>query len=103
MESRAAVFTSQPHGVEVYHGGSWMAGSMLGWRHDTAGDCRVSVRLHAGGHEPIWTSLERLRLPGRPLTVAPASADGTGVDLDVARRTRPARGPSSTGPVARAM
>src|SRR3954452_13305226 len=76
---------------------------MLGGRHDTAGGCQVSVRLHASGHEPIWTSLERLRLPGRHLTVAPASAAGTVVDLAVARRTRPARGPSATGPVARAM
>jgi len=103
MESRAAVFTSRPQDVEVYHGGSWVAGSMLGWRHDADGGCQVSVRLDAGGDEPIWTGLECLRLPECRSIVAAATTDATVVDLAGARRTRPTRDLLASGPVTRAM
>jgi hypothetical protein len=97
------VFGSQPQDVEVYHGGAWLAGSMLGWRHDADGGCQAWVRLDEGGDEPIWTGLEALRLPERHLAVAPEPASEAVVDLAVARRARPLRDPSSTGPVIRVM
>jgi hypothetical protein len=103
MESRAAVFTSQPQDVEVYHGAAWVPGSMLGWRHDADGGCQVWVRLSAGGDEPIWTALEHLRLPERHLSVAPEPAAEPPVDLAGARRARPVRDLSATGPVTRTM
>jgi hypothetical protein len=76
MESRAAVFTSSPQDVEVYSAGEWLPGSMLGWRHDPTGGCEVWVKLTVGGsEESLWTDLECLRLPERPLAVAaPAPA-----------------------------
>jgi hypothetical protein len=103
MESRAAVFTSQPQDVEVYHGAAWISGSMLGWRHDADGGCQVWVRLSAGGGEPIWTALECLRLPERHLSVAPETADEPPVDLTAARRARSVRDLSATGPATRAL
>jgi hypothetical protein len=75
MEHRAAVFTSHPQDVEVYSGGAWLPGSMLGWRHDTTGGCQVQVRLTHGDDE-IWTDLERLRLPERHLAIAPEPGAG---------------------------
>jgi hypothetical protein len=76
MESRAAVFTSQPQDVEVYSAGEWLPGSLLGWRHDDAGRCQVWVRLTAGGvEESAWTDLECLRLPERRLAVASEPAE----------------------------
>jgi len=62
------VFTSQPLDVEVYRNGVWWPGSLLGWRHDADGGCRVRVRLAGDGAEESWTALEFLRLP----EVAPA-------------------------------
>jgi hypothetical protein len=73
---RAAVFTSQPQDVEVYSGGAWLPGSMLGWRHDATGGCQVWVRLTHGADE-IWTDLECLRLPERHLSLAPEPGGGT--------------------------
>ena len=76
MESRAAVFTSSPQDVEVYSAGEWLAGSLLGWRHDTSGACQVWVRLSVGdAEESLWTDLEYLRLPERHLAVAPDPAE----------------------------
>jgi len=63
VENRAAVFTSQPQDVEVYRNGVWWPGSLLGWRHDADGGCRVRVRLAGDGAEESWTVLEYLRLP----------------------------------------
>jgi hypothetical protein len=63
VENRAAVFTSQPQAVEVYRNGIWWPGSLLGWRHDADGGCRVRVRLAGDGVEETWTALEYLRLP----------------------------------------
>ena len=77
MESRAAVFTSQPQEVEVDRGGTWMPGSMLGWRHDDIGGCQVRVRL-ASAAEEIWTGLESVRLPERHLAVAPQPVGSAG-------------------------
>jgi hypothetical protein len=68
VENRAAVFTSQAQDVEVYRNGAWWPGSLLGWRHDADGGCRVWVRLAGDGAEEAWTALEYLRLP----EVAPA-------------------------------
>lgn len=87
VENRAAVFTSQPQDVEVYRNGAWWPGSLLGWRHDADGGCRVWVRLAGDGGEEAWTALEYLRLPEPPPaaravrhlsavdTPAPASGD----------------------------
>jgi hypothetical protein len=67
MESRAAVFTSQPQAVEVYERGSWLPASMLGWRHDGDGACSAWVRVEfAGVVEDAWVELTRLRLPESP-------------------------------------
>ncbi|WP_344687227.1 hypothetical protein [Blastococcus jejuensis] len=72
MESRAAVFTSQPQAVEVYQAGAWWAGELLGWRHAPDGSCQVWVRVVLGGvEETAWTDLAGLRLPERHLAVAP--------------------------------
>jgi hypothetical protein len=66
MESRAAVFTTRPQDVEVYQAGAWWPGSLLGWRHDSTGDCQVWVRVVIGGvEETAWTDLTTLRLPER--------------------------------------
>jgi hypothetical protein len=68
MESRAAVFTSQPQAVEVYERGSWLPASMLGWRHDGDGACSAWVRVEfAGVVEDAWVELTRLRLPESPV------------------------------------
>jgi hypothetical protein len=67
MESRAAVFTSQPQAVEVYERGSWLPASMLGWRHDGDGACSAWVRVEfAGVVEDAWVELTQLRLPESP-------------------------------------
>jgi hypothetical protein len=64
MENRAAVFTSSPQDVEVYRDGAWWAGSLLGWRHDSAGACQVWVRAAVRGvDETSWLPLDLLRLP----------------------------------------
>jgi hypothetical protein len=60
------VFTSRPQDVEVYQSGAWWPGSLLGWRHDSTGDCQVWVRVVIGGiEETAWTDLSTLRLPER--------------------------------------
>jgi hypothetical protein len=60
------VFTSRPQDVEVYQSGAWWPGSLLGWRHDSAGNCQVWVRVVIGGvEETAWTDLSMLRLPER--------------------------------------
>jgi hypothetical protein len=77
MESRAAVFTSQPQAVEVYQAGAWRAGELLGWRHDANGTCQVWVRtVLAGIEQTVWTELSDLRLPERHLTVASEPSAG---------------------------
>ena len=64
MENRAAVFTSSPQDVEVYRDGTWWAGSLLGWRHDSTGACQVWIRVAVHGREETsWLSLDLLRLP----------------------------------------
>jgi hypothetical protein len=60
------VFTSRPQDVEVYQSGAWWPGSLLGWRHDSAGNCQMWVRVVIGGvEETAWTDLSTLRLPER--------------------------------------
>jgi hypothetical protein len=60
------VFTNRPQDVEVYQSGAWWPGSLLGWRHDSTGDCQVWVRVVIGGvEETAWTDLTTLRLPER--------------------------------------
>jgi hypothetical protein len=66
------VFTSTPQAVEVYQAGTWWAGELLGWRHDSTGTCQVWVRVVVGGiEETAWTDLASLRLPERHLSTAP--------------------------------
>ncbi|MCF6507478.1 hypothetical protein E9549_08655 [Blastococcus sp. MG754426] len=93
MESRAAVFTSQPQVVEVHQAGNWCAGELLGWRHDDAGACQMWVRVVVDGVEcTAWTDLAAVRLPEPP----PAEAVP-------ATRVMPAQAPSPSqeaGPVA---
>ncbi len=101
MESRAAVFTSQPQNVEVYAAGEWLPGSLLGWRHDAGGACQVWVRLTMGGvEESTWTDLESLRLPEPHLAVAPEPAEAPAEDPAATRSLR-LSGVSATGPVRR--
>jgi hypothetical protein len=79
MENRAAVFTSQPQAVEVYQGGSWWPGELLGWRHGAEGGCQVWVRVALGGiEESAWTDLTALRLPERPHASVPEATPGRG-------------------------
>lgn len=74
MDSRAAVFTSSPQSVEVYQAGTWWAGELLGWRHDSSGTCQMWVRVVVGGvEETAWIELTALRLPdARPASAATA-------------------------------
>ncbi len=104
MESRAAVFTSQPQAVEVFQAGAWWSGELLGWRHEADGTCQVSVRVTLGGiEETAWMDLTGLRLPERHLAVAPEPAvagDASSTQKlprasSAARRGRPAPGHSA--------
>src|SRR4029453_4347107 len=88
MENRAAVFTSKPQAVEVYQAGAWWSGELLGWRHAADGSGQGWVRGVLGGaEEPAGPRPEPLRLPERPLAMAPepASAESTQRELSVAR------------------
>jgi len=97
MESRAAVFTSQPLDVEVYLAGEWLPGLLLGWRHDASGSCQVCVQLTGGGSEKsTWTDLECLRLPERHLAAAREP-----VEDPAATRSLRLTGVSAGGPVRR--
>ena len=106
MESRAAVFTSQPQAVEVYQAGAWWSGELLGWRHESDGTCQLRVRVTLGGiEETAWMDLTGLRLPERHLAVAPepaVAADPSSTQKlprasSAARRERPALGhPAAT-------
>jgi hypothetical protein len=90
MESRAAVFQSQPQDVEVYRNGAWWPGSLLGWRHDVDGGCQVWVRLAPGGaEETTWTALDLLRLP-EPEPVAQPTRHLSVVDAPAERSGDPA-------------
>ncbi len=77
--SRAAVFTQQSQNCEVFVDGAWWPGSLLGWRHDGEGACRMWVRVTvAGVDRETWTDLAEVRLPeARP---APALGPDGGVD-----------------------
>ncbi|RBY90967.1 hypothetical protein [Blastococcus sp. TF02A-30] len=69
------MFTSTPQAVEVYQAGTWWAGELLGWRHDSAGACQVWVRVVVGGiEETAWTELASLRLPERQPSETPEPA-----------------------------
>ena len=95
MESRAAVFTSQPLDVEVYSAGEWLPGLLLGWRHDASGICQVCVQLTGGSSEKsTWTDLECLRLPERHLAPGREPVE----DLAATRSLR-LTGVSAGGPV----
>jgi hypothetical protein len=75
MDSRAAVFTSSPHSVEVHQAGTWWRGELLGWRHDSSGTCQMWVRVVVGGvEETAWIDLAALRLP--ETQVDPATEPG---------------------------
>ena len=101
MENRAAVFTSQPQAVEVYQAGTWWAGELLGWRHDSTGSCQVWVRVVLGGiEETAWTDLASLRLPERHLTVAAEPVAGHALvtqEMSVARHPSGRRARSADG------
>jgi hypothetical protein len=97
MESRAAVFTTRPQDVEVYQAGAWWPGSLLGWRHDSTGDCQVWVRVVIGGvEETAWTDLSTLRLPERsaesPLALAPSLSATEQLKVVAGRTPVPAAG-----------
>jgi hypothetical protein len=74
---RAAVFSEQSQGVEVYVDGAWRPGVILGWRHDSGGACQVWVRVTVGGVvQESWTDLADLRLPQPDAPVPVASRPG---------------------------
>ncbi|SFL68160.1 hypothetical protein [Geodermatophilus ruber] len=74
-EVATSSFRGNPPPVEVLHAGVWLAGELLGWRHDEAGSCRVRVRCVVGGlRHTAWTDLTHLRLPAP----APDDAASTG-------------------------
>ncbi|MGY1608979.1 MULTISPECIES: hypothetical protein [unclassified Geodermatophilus] len=79
VNSRAAVSFGSPQDVEVLVDGAWVAGAMLGWRHDETGACEVWVRLRTEVPGVVegagtWVDLAAVRLPERRLTLAPAVA-----------------------------
>ena len=62
---RALEFMSRPQDVRVHRGGTWVPGSMVGWRREED-SCRVMVRVAEGGVEKTaWADLHDLRLPER--------------------------------------
>lgn len=74
---RTAVFTQQSQDCEAFVEGAWRPGSLLGWRHDGQGTCRMWVRVAvAGAEREIWTTLAEVRLPeARPGPVRNGGAD----------------------------
>jgi len=95
----ALQFMRNPQDVEVHRGGSWVAGSMIGWRQEEGTTCRLMLRLVENGVEKtVWADLcdvrlaehggspptESLpflpRLPGRPTQQAAWSATDAGPD-----------------------
>jgi hypothetical protein len=62
-------FAGDPQPVEVFHGGVWYSGELLGWRHDEQGRCLARVRCRVNGlRHSAWVDLAALRLPGTPTT-----------------------------------
>ena len=63
---RALEFMRTPQDVEVRRGGDWVLGSMIGWRQEEAGSCRVMVRVtEEGADRTAWADLRDVRLPER--------------------------------------
>jgi hypothetical protein len=61
---RALQFMQEPQDVEVYRGGDWVLGSMIGWRREEGCSCRIMVRLAERGEEKTaWADLQDVRLP----------------------------------------
>ena len=61
---RALEFMSKPKDVEVNRDGYWVHGSMVGWRQEEGGSCRVMVRVTERGMEKTaWADLADVRLP----------------------------------------
>jgi hypothetical protein len=59
----ALEFMRQPHDVDVYRGGYWVPGTMVGWRQEGGSSCRVMVRVTEGGAEKTaWADLQDVRL-----------------------------------------
>ena len=60
---RALEFMRQPQAVEVHRSGRWVFGSMVGWRQEEGGSCRVMVRVAESGVErTAWADLHDVRL-----------------------------------------
>jgi len=71
MDDRAMVFIGEPQDVDVYRADGWVSGSLLGWRHDDGGSCRLMVRLAVDSMDAVaWADLENVRLPKRRLVGA---------------------------------
>jgi len=61
---RAMVFMHEPQDVEIFRGGHWVLGCMLGWRHEAGSSCWAMVRVTEGGLvQTAWADLEDVRLP----------------------------------------
>ncbi len=60
---RALEFMRYPQDVEVHRGGNWGLGSMIGWRQEEGGSCRVMLRVVEDGVEKtVWADLRDVRL-----------------------------------------
>ncbi|WP_092197927.1 hypothetical protein [Blastococcus tunisiensis] len=60
----AVAAQTKPAGIELLHGGAWLPASILSWRTDDDGSCRVLVRLGVdGGDQTAWKDAGSLRTP----------------------------------------
>ena len=80
INGRAMVFTSEPQDIDVYDGDRWVPASMLGWRHENEGPCRIMVRFTGNSiAKTAWARLEHVRLPQRhPVRLPGAGPDDVG-------------------------
>lgn len=85
-----SAFAGDPQPVEVFHGGVWYSGELLGWRHDEQGRCRARVRCRVNGlRHSAWVDLVDLRLPGT------AATDADPVSVTVTRSRPPVPPPAA--------
>jgi hypothetical protein len=84
-------FLAGPQPVEVHHRDAWLAGALLGWRHDADGTCRLRVSAVVDGYKrTAWVALDTVRLPEPPpgRLVRPVDR-GAGTALPALPRPRP--------------
>jgi hypothetical protein len=79
FDQEMTLLAGEPMPIEFCHGGDWLPGVLLGWRHEWDGSCRVRVQFIVGGlRRSSWMELADVRLPEpEPTTWAPAPRRST--------------------------